>query len=82
MSVAEQPATTQRRYSVIVTYDDESGTYLADVPALGLMTYGFSMDHAFEMAEEAISLRVEAALEDGEPLPVEDHPAQVRQVVV
>lgn len=80
--IASQPPAEQHRYSVIVTYDAESGTYLADVPALDLMTYGFSVDHAFDMAEEAISLRVESAIEDGEPLPVEEHPAYVRQVAV
>jgi predicted RNase H-like HicB family nuclease len=80
--ITAQPPAEQYRYSVIVTYDAESGTYLADVPALGLLTYGFSVEHAFEMAEEAISLRVESAVEDGEPILIEEHPASVRQVAV
>lgn len=82
MSVAEETKTSTHRYSVIVSYDPDSETYIADVPTLGIGTYGFSPEHAFEMAEEAISLWVETAEEDGEPIPVEDQPIQVRQVVV
>ena len=74
--------TGQHSYSVIVTYDAESGTYLADVPAMGFMTSGFSIDHAFEMAKEAINLRIESAIEAGEPIPIEEYVAHVRQVAV
>ena len=70
------------QYSVIVTYDADEDVYNASVPALGIVTDGFTIEHAFEMAEEAISLRVELARESGETLPVEDQPAQVRRVAV
>lgn len=70
------------QYSVIVTYDVDEDVYNASVPALGIVTDGFTVEHAFEMAQEAISLRVELARESGETLPVEDQPAQVRLVAV
>ena len=75
---------TQSRhgFSVVVSHDTCTNSYIADVPTLGLGTYGFSRDHAFEMAEEAISLWIETAQEDGVPIPVEDHPVEVRQVAV
>jgi predicted RNase H-like HicB family nuclease len=72
----------QHQYSVIVTYDAEEAIYNASVPALGIVTDGFTIEHAFEMAEEAISLRVELARESGESLPVEDRPAELRLVAV
>lgn len=82
MTAEHHLTSTGHEYSVVVTYDEESGTYLADIPALGFMTYGFSVDHAFEMAEEAIALRVETAQERGEPLPIEAHPVHVRHVAI
>ena len=78
MSILEDPPITAYRYSVVMT--GLGFLYKADVPALGLETYGISPDHAFEMAEEASSLWAETALEDGEELPVETHPAEVRQI--
>lgn len=82
MTAAQSPTTTHHQYSVIVTYDPDSGLYLADVPALGFITEGFSVEHAFEMAEEAIAGRLETMSAHGQPIPVEEHPAQVRQVAV
>lgn len=82
MSITEEAPTTTNKYSVIVSYDHDSKTYIADVPALGIGTYGFSSDHAFEMAEEAISLWIETALEDGIEIPVEDPPIELRQAAV
>lgn len=82
MIAAQSPTSAQHQYSVIVTYDPESGLYLADVPVLGFITEGFSVEHAFEMAEEAIAGRLETMAAHGQSIPVEKHPAQVRQVVV
>lgn len=82
MSAAPSSAAAQHQYSVIVTYDPESDLYLADVPALGFVTEGFSIEHAFEMAEEAIAGRLETMAAHGQPIPVEEHPAQVCQVAV
>lgn len=76
------PSQPPRRFSAIVSHDAESNTYIADIPTLGIGTFGFSPNHAFEMAEEAISLWIETGVEDGLTIPVEDHPVQVRQIAV
>lgn len=68
------------RYSVFVHYDPEEETYYADIPALEIVSEGDSEDHAFEMAEEAIALRVRLARESGESLPVEPRPGAFRQI--
>ncbi len=77
MSTAHAP-----RYSVFVHYDPDEDIYYADIPALEIVTEGSSEEHAFEMAEEAISLRVRLAREAGEPLPVEPRPGAFRQIAV
>jgi predicted RNase H-like HicB family nuclease len=82
MTAVQSLATTQHQYSVIVTYDPDSNLYLADVPALGFITEGFSAEHAFEMAGEAISGRLETMAAHGQPIPVEEHPIEVRQLVI
>lgn len=82
MTAVHSLTTVQHQYSVVVTYDPESDLYLADVPTLGFMTEGFSVDHAFEMAEEAISGRLETMAAHNQPIPVEDHPVEVRRVAV
>jgi predicted RNase H-like HicB family nuclease len=67
---------------VIVSYEAESDTYLADVPALGFMIYGEIVEEAFAMAEDAIAGRLEAMEARGLPIPVEDRPIEVRSVGV
>ncbi len=70
-------------YAVVVTSDpDDENLYYAHVPTLEISTYGISVDDAFAMAEEAISLRVELALRDGDDLPVEGAPAHMREIAV
>ncbi len=71
-----------RRYSVIVTWDAESESWLANVPTLGVMTFGATVDEAFEMAEDAIAGRLESLSAQHLPIPVEDHPAEVRSLTV
>jgi len=82
MTATRSTTGTRHQYSVIVTYDREHDMYNAAVPTLGFVTDGFSVEHAFEMAEEAITLWIETAVEDVIPIPVEDHPAHLRQVSV
>lgn len=82
MIATEKTASSRHQFTVIVTFDPESGTFLADVPTLGFQTYGFSVEHAFEMAEEAIAGRLEVMAEIGEEIPHEDHPPEMRQVAV
>jgi predicted RNase H-like HicB family nuclease len=76
------PLPPRHAFSIVVSHDTDTNSYIADVPTLGLGTYGFSLYHAFEMAEEAISLWIETAQEDGLAILVESHPVQVRQVVI
>lgn len=82
MSIAPHTSATLHQYTVVVTYDPDSKTWLADVPTLGFQTYGFDVDHAFEMAAEAIAGRLEVMREIGEPIPVEEHPPELRRIVV
>ena len=70
------------RYSAVVVFDSVTETYLADVPTLGFQTYGFSVDHAFDMATEAIAGRLDVMREIGETIPVEDHPPELRRIAV
>lgn len=67
------------QYTVLVTQEDE--IWLAHIPALGIVTQGDDVEHAFEMAQDAIKGWLEIAREDGEEIPVEHHP-HVRQVAI
>lgn len=78
MSIA--PTIGQKRgYTVVVRYDPESGTYLADVPTLGFMTHGDTEEEAFEMADEAIEGRLESLEDLGYPIPSVDRPSKQQQ---
>lgn len=82
MSAGPSTAGIRHQYSVIVTYDREDDIYLASVPTLGFVTEGTSYEDAFAMAEEAIAGRLQTMAAHGQPIPVEDHPVQVRQIAV
>ncbi len=54
----------------IVLRKEEDGNYTAMVPALpGCITWGETVDHAIEMATEAIVAYVEVLKEEGELIP-------------
>lgn len=54
----------------IVLRKEEDGNYTAVVPALpGCITWGETVDHAIEMAKEAIVAYVEVLKEEGELVP-------------
>ena len=55
MIVASPPA-RQHRYTLIVVYSSENDTYLTKVPSLGFMTFGFSIDHVYEVIGDAAKL--------------------------
>ncbi|MFN8410377.1 MAG: type II toxin-antitoxin system HicB family antitoxin [Flavobacteriales bacterium] len=60
---------TQRNYRVLLTREPEGG-FTVNVPALpGCVTFGENIEHAMEMAKEAIQLYVETLQADGEPVP-------------
>jgi len=59
----------QRSYKVFLAKEPEGG-YTATVPALkGCITWGESVDHAMEMAKEAIELYLESLKASGEEIP-------------
>lgn len=54
----------------IVLRKEEDGNYTAMVPSLpGCITWGETVDHAIEMATEAIVAYVEVLKEEGELIP-------------
>jgi len=59
----------QRTYKILMHKEPE-GSYTVSVPALpGCMTYGDTVEHAIQMAQEAIELYIEELHERGEEIP-------------
>jgi antitoxin HicB len=60
-------------YRVILTQEPEGG-YTVTVPSLpGCITYGDNVDHAMEMAKEAIEGYLEVLKEQGDEIPDDSH---------
>ena len=60
---------TSRTYRIVLRKEPE-GTYTATVPALpGCITWGENVEHALEMAKEAIKGYIEVLQEEGEQVP-------------
>ena len=60
---------SSRTYRIVLRKEPE-GTYTATVPALpGCITWGETVEHALEMAKEAIKGYIEVLQEEGEPVP-------------
>ena len=60
-----------RRY-IVLLYPEE-GKFTALIPAFGLLaTYGDTVEHALEMAREAIEVATQGLIEDGEDVPDPD----------
>jgi antitoxin HicB len=58
-----------KTYRIVLRKEPE-GTYTAIVPALpGCITWGENIEHAMEMAKEAIIGYIEVLQEEGEPVP-------------
>ncbi len=56
-------------YKILLNKEPE-GQYTATVPALpGCITFGENIEHAIEMAKEAIELYIEELQERGEKIP-------------
>jgi antitoxin HicB len=54
----------------LLLHKEPEGTYTVTVPALpGCITYGENIDHAIEMAKEAIELYISELKERGEQIP-------------
>jgi antitoxin HicB len=60
---------TSKTYRIVLRKEPE-GTYTVIVPALpGCITWGENIEHAMEMAKEAIIGYIEVLREEGEPVP-------------
>jgi predicted RNase H-like HicB family nuclease len=58
-----------KTYRIVLRKETE-GTYTAFVPSLpGCITWGESVEHALEMAKEAIEGYIAVLKEEGEPVP-------------
>ena len=58
-----------RTYKLLLHKEPE-GQYTVTVPALpGCITFGENIEHAIEMAKEAIELYIEELQDRGEPIP-------------
>lgn len=59
-------------YRILLKKESEGG-YTVNVPSLpGCITYGGNIEHAIEMAREAIELYLESLRENGEAVPTEE----------
>ena len=58
------------KYEVVIYWDKQDGIFVAEVPELpGCMTHGKSKTEAIQNAEEAISLWIKTAKDDGISIP-------------
>jgi predicted RNase H-like HicB family nuclease len=63
----------QRRFNVILTWDNESQVFAVSVPALpGCVTQGKTREEALERIQEAIAGHIEALKLIGQPVPQGD----------
>lgn len=63
----------QRRFKVIMDWNEDGGGYTVSVPALpGCVTQGDTIEEALERAQEAIEGFLEALKIIGEPIPEGD----------
>ncbi len=72
------------RFSIVLEPDrEEPHRYNVRVPSLrGCLTYGESIKDALANAREAVALYVEGLVEDGEPVPVEEHPVIAASIAI
>jgi antitoxin HicB len=57
-------------YRVVITKDEETGYFVAEVPTLNpCITYGLTMEEALLMVQEAIEAVIESRTENGYPIP-------------
>ncbi len=63
----------QRKFKVILSWDNETQVYVVTVPALpGCFTQGKNREEALERIQEAIAGHIEALKLIGEPIPPGD----------
>lgn len=71
-------ARNDRNFTVIVLFDSATGAYYADIPTLGIIAQGDTVEHAFEMVADAIVGRLNVMAKDGDLIPTEVQPPVVR----
>ena len=71
------------RYAVILESEPDGSALNVIVPALPeIATYGTTVEHALEMARDAIELSLAYRREEGLEIPVSDDAARLERVVV
>ena len=60
------------RYRVVLSYDDETGQTIAEVPALDIADYGADSAEALRSVQEMILFHLECLILDGEEIPREE----------
>jgi predicted RNase H-like HicB family nuclease len=59
------------QYRVIVTKDEETGSIVAEVPALDLADYGGDLPEALGRLQSMLTFHLDCLREEGKPFPVE-----------
>ncbi|MCG0278527.1 MAG: type II toxin-antitoxin system HicB family antitoxin [Thermanaeromonas sp.] len=71
------------RFKVVLEWDEETGVYVATVPALpGCATQGKTREEALERVKEAIAVTVEGLKTTGQPVPSGDVDISIAEVVI
>ena len=64
-------ASSMLQYRVVVTKDPETGSVVAEVPALGIADQGADVQAALTNIKAMVAFHVECLQEEGEPIPGE-----------
>ena len=64
------PATLQ--YRVVVTKDPETGSVVAEIPALQIADFGADVPEALDRIQAMLTFHLECLLEEGKPIPSEE----------
>ena len=62
-------ASSMLQYRVVVTKDPETGSVMAEVPALGIADQGADVQEALTNIRAMVAFHVECLQEEGEPIP-------------
>lgn len=73
----------ERRFKVILEWNEEEGGYTVTVPALpGCITEGDTIEETLANAREAITSYLKALEKLGRPIPAGDLPAEKQELVI
>ncbi|MEN6348105.1 MAG: type II toxin-antitoxin system HicB family antitoxin [Syntrophomonas sp.] len=72
-----------KKFKVVLTFDEEVGTYVATVPALyEIASQGATKDEALRNVEEAIAVTIEGLKAIGQAVPSGEVDVSIAEVVV